>query len=160
MNEWHDLLVAIAGASAALTGLLFVGLSINLDTILTFPHLPHRAVIALILLSAILIISTVLLIPNQTLFAYGVEVLFVSLCAWLIILQKDILIFKKVDKKFTYRQLIRFLFDMLALLPYLVGSIILLYGSVDGIYLIVISFILGLIKSLTDAWVLLVEIKR
>lgn len=160
MNEWHDLLVAIAGASAALTGLLFVGLSINLDTILTFPNLPDRAAIALVLLSAILIISTVLLIPNQTLFACGVEVFFVSLCAWLIILQKGVLIFKKIDKKFTYKQLIRFLFDMLASLLYLAGSIILLNGSIDGIYLIVISFILGLIKSLTDAWVLLVEIKR
>ena len=41
--EWHDLFVAIAGAAAALTGLLLVAVSINLKRILDFPSLPTRA---------------------------------------------------------------------------------------------------------------------
>jgi hypothetical protein len=34
--EWHDFAVAAAGAAAALTGLPFVAISINLDRILQF----------------------------------------------------------------------------------------------------------------------------
>ena len=41
---WHDLFVAIAGAVAALTGLIFVAVSINLEQILKFRALPVRAV--------------------------------------------------------------------------------------------------------------------
>ncbi len=35
MNEWHDLFVATTGASAALTGFIFVCVSINLTRILS-----------------------------------------------------------------------------------------------------------------------------
>ncbi|SNS82262.1 hypothetical protein SAMN04488107_3903 [Geodermatophilus saharensis] len=42
-EAWHDLAVAAVGATAALTGLLFVAVSTNLDRILAFPTLPRRA---------------------------------------------------------------------------------------------------------------------
>jgi len=35
-EEWKDLFVAMAGASAALAGLLFVAVSINVDRIIHF----------------------------------------------------------------------------------------------------------------------------
>ena len=41
-TEWRDFFVGSVGASAALTGLLFVAISINLQQILRFPHLPGR----------------------------------------------------------------------------------------------------------------------
>jgi hypothetical protein len=47
MNEWHDFFIACAGASAALMGLIFVGVSINLTRILSFPTLPGRALISM-----------------------------------------------------------------------------------------------------------------
>jgi hypothetical protein len=39
--EWHDLFVAIAEAAAALAGLLFVAVSINLSRILQFKVCPR-----------------------------------------------------------------------------------------------------------------------
>lgn len=90
MNEWHDLLVAAAGASAALTGLIFVGISINPDTILSFPHFPDRAAISLLLQAGILIVSITLLIPNKTLFASDVEVLLISICTCIIGIKKGL----------------------------------------------------------------------
>jgi len=57
MDQWQSFFVAEAGASAALTGLVFVGVSINLSRILSFPKLPSRAFGALLLLLTILISS-------------------------------------------------------------------------------------------------------
>lgn len=42
-SEWSELFVASAGASAALAGLVFVAVSINVERILEFPGLPERA---------------------------------------------------------------------------------------------------------------------
>jgi hypothetical protein len=39
-ERWHDLFVATAGAAAALAGLIFVAVSINLEQILKYPALP------------------------------------------------------------------------------------------------------------------------
>jgi hypothetical protein len=36
-NNWHDFLLAQAGAAGGLTGLVFVGVSINLEKILSDP---------------------------------------------------------------------------------------------------------------------------
>ncbi|HEX3901634.1 MAG TPA: hypothetical protein VH853_02220 [Polyangia bacterium] len=40
---WESFFVAEVGAAAALTGLLFVAVSINLSKVLAFPQLPGRA---------------------------------------------------------------------------------------------------------------------
>ncbi len=42
-QEWHDLFVAVAGAAAALGGLIFVAVSLNLDQVLQLPSLPPLA---------------------------------------------------------------------------------------------------------------------
>ena len=44
---WRDFFTACAGASAALAGLIFVALSVNIGEILKFEHLPARAAAAI-----------------------------------------------------------------------------------------------------------------
>ena len=53
MSEWSNFFMAILGAAAALTGLIFVGVSISLTKILSIPTLPGRALISLTLLLTI-----------------------------------------------------------------------------------------------------------
>ena len=43
LEAWKDLLVATAGASAALAGLVTVAIATNIGEILKFPWLPSRA---------------------------------------------------------------------------------------------------------------------
>jgi modulator of FtsH protease len=59
MGDWHDFLLALAGAAGVLTGLVFVGVSINLEKIMSQPGfgLSGRAAEALILLVAVLTAS-------------------------------------------------------------------------------------------------------
>src|ERR671921_1149015 len=84
MNEWHDFFLAQAGAAGVLTGLVFVGVSINLQKIVSDPRsgLAGRAGEALILLVAVLTVSILVLVPAQSLGVLGAEVLVVGLAAW------------------------------------------------------------------------------
>ena len=84
MNEWHDFFLAQAGAAGVLTGLVFVGVSINLEKIVSNPSfgLAGRAAEALILLVAVLMASVLVLVPGQGPGVLGAEVLVVGLAAW------------------------------------------------------------------------------
>ena len=160
MNEWHDLFVATTGASAALTGLIFVGVSINLARILSIPKLQGRALLSSILLMIFLITSIILLIPQQRIAVAGIEVLIVGLCCWLFALRIDISIHKNTSKEFKKLNLFTLLFDQAAVLPYLVAAIFFLSGNDFGFYWIVIAFILSFIKAMQMPGFLLSEINR
>src|ERR671921_525476 len=84
MNAWHDFFLAQATATATLTGLVFVAVSINLQKIVSDPRsgLAGRAGEALILLVAVLTVSVLVLVPGQGAGLLGVEVLVVGLAAW------------------------------------------------------------------------------
>jgi modulator of FtsH protease len=77
--DWTDLFVASAGASAALTGLLFVAVSVNIHDILKYEGLPARALQTLLLLLSAVVVSLVGLIPGQSTTALGAELLGVEL---------------------------------------------------------------------------------
>ena len=81
MNAWHDFFLAQAGAAGVLTGLVFVGVSINLQKIVSDPNsgLVGRAAEALVLLLAVLIASVLVLVPGQGAGLLGAEVLVVGL---------------------------------------------------------------------------------
>src|ERR1700749_3874310 len=72
--EWHDFFVGTIGASAALTGLLFVAISINLEQILKYPQLPGRAAATLGMLVSALVVSGFGLAPGQSIRALGIEI--------------------------------------------------------------------------------------
>lgn len=84
MGDWHDFFLATAGAAAVLAGPVFVGVSINLDTIMANPiyGLAGRALEALVLLVAVLIVTILLLVPEQGMVLAGVEVLAAGIANW------------------------------------------------------------------------------
>jgi len=73
--DWHEFFVAAVGASAALLGLLFVTISINLEQILKHRHLPGRAAGTLGTLLSVLVVCSFGLAPGQSNRALGVEIL-------------------------------------------------------------------------------------
>jgi modulator of FtsH protease len=160
MSGWENFFIAEVGASAALTGLIFVGVSINLTRILSLPRLPNRALEALIILLAVLVVSSLQLVPGQPLVLLGLEVLLVGLALWSIITSLDISIYRKTDPRYRRPFLSNMALSQLAVLPYVVAGIIVLAGNIDGLYWLVPAVIFSFIKAVTDAWVLLVEINR
>jgi modulator of FtsH protease len=161
MTGWENFFIAEVGASAALAGLIFVGVSINLNRILSLPRLPNRALLALILLLTILIVSSLLLVPGQSLILIGIELLFIGLVTWILATVLDIRTLQKTEAR--YRRSFAstsMILTQLAALPYVIAGAILLISGANGLYWLVPAVIFSFIKTIVDAWVLLVEINR
>ena len=72
--EWHDFYVMTGGAAAALTGLLFVAMSLHAREIMANRFFSNRAVGTLMSLASQLVISGGVLIPGQPITLLGAEV--------------------------------------------------------------------------------------
>jgi hypothetical protein len=160
MNEWHDFFVATAGASAALTGLIFVGVSINLSRILSTPTLPDRASISMILLLTILIVAILLLVPYTSTITPGIEVLVIGLVVWLGVFLTDLRIHRNKKKQFRRLYTFNIIFNQVAILPYIISGIFFMRGDLNGLYWLLGAMVFSFIKASLDAWVLLIEINR
>lgn len=160
MFEWSNLFVATAGAAAALTGLIFVGVSINLTKILSLKNLPTRALLSLTLLVTILTLSIIFLIPKQSFRALGVEVIIVGVLAWVAVSRMDLFVLRDIDKAYKRKLVVSSIVNQVALLPYIVGGVVLVSSGESGAYWIVPAFLVSFFKAILDAWVLLVEIHR
>ena len=160
MEAWHDFWIAQVGGSAALAGLLFVSVSINLSKILSTPGLPDRAAVPFILLLGILLQScSLLLVPDQSLLAIGIEILLCGLAIWGLVSYLDVKRLHQTESLFGLEPP-RFVLTQVASLPYIIAGILLVAGNESGLYWIVPAIIASFIKSFFDAWVLLVEINR
>jgi len=157
--EWSDLFVAAAGASAALAGLVFVAVSINLEPIVQGPGLPDRALMTLMLLLGVLIVSLFGLVPGQSAESLGLELLVQSL-VWAVaigVFAVRSLPSGPIPKGWYAARLVPPLFGTV---PYVVGSILLLSGEGSGLDWVFAGIIGAIVAAVMNAWVLLVEILR
>jgi hypothetical protein len=160
MKDWVQFFATIGGAAATLTGLIFVGISINLNKILSISRLPDRASQALILLVTVLVVSGLCLIPGLNASLLGIEFLVLGTIVWIVNLKLDIGIFHKTSDQYKKRHLLNALLTQFSVLPYIISGIVLLTSGFTGIYWLLPAIFFSFIKSVLDAWVLLVEINR
>jgi modulator of FtsH protease len=166
MHEWTDFLVASSGASAALLGLLFVALSINLKKIISIPHLPSRAFAAMLLLATILVVSLCGLVPGLNPSALGWVTFLPGALDWASEMKGDwarLKYFRSNQKKLKipiYTFATRFALVQLGTLPYLVAGILFWTNNPSAPYWLVPAFLFSILTALYDTWVLLIEINR
>ncbi len=158
MQGWHDFFVAEAGASAALAGLLFVAISINLTRILAYRHLPSRAVEALLALLSVLIIATFALVPGQSTLACAVEIGGTGLAIWAT--QTFALARTWKDAHPRAKSTARILNNQLPPLPFVIAGVLLAAGHPTAMYWVVPGTLLSFAAGIFGAWVLLIEIQR
>lgn len=153
VSEWADFANTVAGGAAALAGLLFVGLSLNLAEVLKYPGVPARAAVTLGLI-AILLTAIFVATPGQDPRVHAVEIAVIGIFGALVagLYQRE----ERSRARTMY----------LTLLP-LVRAVLLIVGAVSlwlrrggGLYWVTASVTTGFVAASANAWVLLVEIKR
>ena len=158
-DQWHDYFITVGGASAALTGLVFVAMSLNPSVIGQDPTHRHRAVGTLAGFTAIFVICFLGVMGGQDHQAVGLEWLIVSAVAGVVYV-------------YGYIQAIRFGGSSVGLRPYrlvggtalhileIVGAALLLSGFVAGLYLAAISMIGVLAFMISGAWLLIMGVSE
>lgn len=129
MTGWENFFLAEVGASAALAGLIFVGVSINLSRILSLHALPNLVLQALILLLTVLAVSSLLLVPGQPLLLVGSEVLAAGLVTPATIILLDLNSLRKTEPQYRRVYLIKMSLNPFAVLPYVIAGITLLVSG-------------------------------
>lgn len=158
--NWDNFFIAQASAAAALTGLIFVAVSINLNRIITEAYLVSRALQSIILLVNVLLVSSLLLIPQQSFKSIGIEVLFLALILWGIILTLALYILRKTPQQYKKHARLNFYISQIAALPFVAAGICILLFKENGMVLLAAGILFSFVKAISDSWILLVEINR
>ena len=158
--DWGTYFGAMVGATAALTGLLFVAVSLNLDKIVKGPaFLPHRAAETLGTLLLVLYVSALVLVP-QNVRLLGVEILVGAVPLQILILRSQ-LAYRRTRQGDPLLWLVsRMSATAVCAVPTLLAGISLAAHWGGGLYWLVPATILGIAGAVYNAWVLLVEIVR
>ncbi|MFE9411384.1 hypothetical protein ACFYN0_21765 [Streptomyces sp. NPDC006704] len=161
---WTDLFLCAGGAAAALCGLIFVGLSVNLRTVLEMEKreghnsLTGRALEALVALLIVLVVSLVTLTPALNRTALAAFVLINAMCS--AISPCRAVRSGRGKGAPTTATLLRLSIAAALTLTLLAAGISLAVGQGGGLYWLPAAFVLAITVAAVNAWVILVEVLR
>ena len=164
IGEWESFALAQVGASAALLGLVFVGISINLRDIIGSGSLVHRAAEAVILLGSVLVTATVVLVPGQRRDVLSTELILLAVALFAVVfyLQRDAVAQPDPGKPGPPRGslAIRRVFGLGTAALVAVAGLTLAAQAGGGLYWYPAAVLAAYVGALTNAWILLIEILR
>jgi hypothetical protein len=118
--------------------------------------LTDRALGALLLLLAILLIGLLLSMPDQPLLVLGVETVVTGIIGMVLGLRG----LREADSQYRRNFFWNVVSFLGVLLPILVGGLLMFSGGEAGFYWIGIGMCLSLVKAVSEGWIFLVEINR
>jgi hypothetical protein len=151
--DWQDFAEMTGGVSGALTGLLFVAVSLNASRIAGHQGLRASAAQTLVLFIAPLVMAAVLLTPGQPDLALGAELIAIGgITSWIL------LGIRRVKHSLTDddRQLIAIFNrrgpNVMAMLLFVASGITLACGEPAGLYLLLPATLVAQISGVVNAW--------
>ena len=159
-QRWENFYVMTGGAAAALTGLLFVAMSLHSKAITSHPIYGGRAVGTLISLMTQLFLAGAVLVPGQTVTAIGVEVE-VAAIYFLFTTWRAIARLRGGRVALTssrLRQRIELVGASLWLVLFVVSGVSLITQAGGGFYLLAVVMLFMFGWNVYIAWVLITEI--
>jgi hypothetical protein len=159
-GSWIGFGTAVATAAAALAGLLFIAVSINLKQILEIKSLPSRAAQTLILFATPLISALLVVVPGQARIALGLQLLASGLVIGGTQLWLDLRAPRGPEDTVWRRMIGRVFPAVLSCACLSLAGATLIAAAGGGLYWLVPSVLAALIFGLINVWILLVEILR
>lgn len=158
-DEWHDFFIMVGGAAAALTGLVFVAMSLNIDVVTQDATHRWRAIGTLAGFTGVFMICSLGVMGGQDHRDVGLE--------WLLVAGITAIVYV-----YGYVQAIRLGGSPVGLRSHrlvggtalyiaeISGAALLLAGSIAGLYLAAVAMVMLLAFMISGAWLLIVGISE
>lgn len=156
-DEWRDFFLMVGGAAAALTGLVFVALSLNLDVVMRDATHRHRAIGTLTNFAAIFVVCALALMGGQNEVVVGAEWLLVSASAGVVYLYGYFRA-RTEGANATTPSRLRTVGGTALYVAEMAGAVVLLFGAMAGLYVASVTMVALAAWSVSGAWLLLVRV--
>ncbi len=161
MSGWSNFFLGELGAAAALAGLLFVSISVNQTRILALGRTADRGIEALAMLFVIVVVTSLSLIPGQSLRLLGGEIVLLSVASLAALAPLQIGYLRSLAEAHRRRSMVTVWLNRSAIGVIAVGGVMLLWrGDGMGLYILPLGILLTFAAVAASAWVLLIEINR
>ena len=157
IEQWHDFFLMVGGGAAALTGLVFIAISINLPIITQDATHKNRAIATLTGFAAVFMVCAFALIGNQTYQWIGIEWLIVSLVPTITYIRVYFQA-RKVGKSSIGLSATRFIEGTACYLAQILGSVLLIGGHGAGLYVASVAMVLSFAFFISGAWLLIIGV--
>lgn len=155
LQSWHDYFVVVGGGAAALTGLVFVAMTLHLDDIVNHPVHRHRARTILTGLTAVFIRCSLVLMGGQSLRWVAVEIIAVLVVVEVVLYRSTLGARDAAD----FTVLLRSVGSFATLVIEQLGAVVLFAGAAWGLYLVGVGMMSSFVFMVTGAWLLLVGVQ-
>jgi hypothetical protein len=159
LELWSEFNVAMAGATAALAGLVIVAASVNIGEIIKGRALTARLAAAIAALVLAIIASALGLIPGIAPQWFGILLLVAAGGAGIFQSVASRAIFADHDPA-AQAKLAKSVLGFLPVAAYAAAAIAILLGNPAGLFLAAAGCILAIVTAILASWVALVEVLR
>jgi hypothetical protein len=159
IDQWNNFFIMVGGGAAALAGLVFIAMSINLPIINRDATHKNRAIATMTGFTAVFMICALALIGNQNYQWIGVEWLVVSLVPTVTYIRVYFRA-KKVGKSAVGLSIGRFIAGTACYVAQIIGSVLLILGYVAGLYMASVAMVLSFAFFISGAWLLITGIRE
>jgi hypothetical protein len=154
-TQWHDFFVMVGGGAAALTGLVFVAMTLNVKAVTQDSAHRYRAIGTLTGFAATFVLCALALMGGQNYQAIGAEWLVASFAASFVYIGGYVQAIRAGGNQAAIR-VGRVVFGTVCSLVEILGAILLIAGRSAGIYLAATAMVVYVAFMITGAWLLIV----
>lgn len=157
-EQWNSFFVMVGGGVAALTGLVFVALSIalslNLEEMTEDATHKYRSINTLAGLTAIFVGCALVLMPGQSHKSIGIELSLLALIGATIFLYG----FRQAFKFGSTPSKVRMAIGTCLYLAQLLGALVFAFGATWGLYTAAVAMVMNVAFLISAAWLLVVSV--
>ena len=155
LGAWRDYFVMVGGGAAALTGLVFVAMTLHLQDIVHHPVHRHRARTILTGFTAVFLRCGLVLMGGQSRQAIAVEIIGVLVLVEVVLYRSLVDAIRTDDRGVLMRGVGSFACLVLEQL----GAVVLFTGATWGLYVVALGMLSSFVFMVTGAWLLLVGVE-